>query len=140
MARSKASKTYYYLTESARVDGKPRIVSQRYLGSAEEVTAVIEGRSAGDPKHSRHLGFGDVAAKWSVIEQLGISGIVDDVVGARRSDASASLGTYISLAVLNRVVAPTSKLGFGPWAERTVLDRLCPVRAKALTTVGSGCQ
>ena len=132
MARSKASKTYYYLTESARVDGKPRIVSQRYLGSAEEVTAVIEGRSAGDPKHSRHLSFGDVAATWSVIEQLGISGIVDDVVGARRSDASASLGTYISLAVLNRVVAPTSKLGFGPWAERTVLDRLCPVKAKAL--------
>ena len=52
-----------------------------------------------------HLSFGDVAATWSVIEQLGISGIVDDVVGARRSDASASVGTYISLAVLNRVVA-----------------------------------
>lgn len=42
------------------------------------------------------------------------------------------MGIYISLAVLNRVVAPTSKLGFGPWAERTVLDRLCPVRAQAL--------
>jgi hypothetical protein len=24
--------TYYYLVESARVDGKPRIVSQQYLG------------------------------------------------------------------------------------------------------------
>ena len=42
------------------------------------------------------------------------------------------MGTYISLAVLNRVVAPASKLGFEPWAERTVLDRLCPVKTKAL--------
>lgn len=26
-------RAYYYLVESARVGGKPRIVSQRYLGS-----------------------------------------------------------------------------------------------------------
>ena len=31
--------TYYYVVESARVDGKPRIVSQEYLGTAEEAEA-----------------------------------------------------------------------------------------------------
>jgi hypothetical protein len=31
----------YYLAESARVGGKPRIVSQQYLGSAEEVMARL---------------------------------------------------------------------------------------------------
>ncbi|SHE61984.1 hypothetical protein SAMN02745225_01129, partial [Ferrithrix thermotolerans DSM 19514] len=132
VGKKQGKKTYYYLTESARVDEKPRIVSQRYLGSADEVTALVEGGSAGDPKHSRHLGFGDVATTCSVIEKLGIADIVDEVVGARRSDAGASVGTYISLAVLNRVVAPTSKLGFAQWAERTVVDRLCTVKAKAL--------
>lgn len=96
VGKKQGKKTYYYLTESARVDEKPRIVSQRYLGSADEVTALVEGGSAGDPKHSRHLGFGDVAATCSVIEKLGIADIVDEVVGARRSDAGASVGTYIS--------------------------------------------
>ncbi len=41
-------RTYYYLVESARVDGKPRIVSQQYLGSAAEVAAKLAGASTGD--------------------------------------------------------------------------------------------
>ncbi|MGH9072193.1 MAG: hypothetical protein ACRDX8_13770 [Acidimicrobiales bacterium] len=41
VGKKQDGKTYYYLTESARVEGKPRIVSQRYLGSAEEVTARL---------------------------------------------------------------------------------------------------
>ena len=39
--RTNKSGTYYYLVESARVNGKPRIVKQVYLGTAE----CIEGRS-----------------------------------------------------------------------------------------------
>jgi hypothetical protein len=38
-----SGKTYYYLVESARVDGKPRIVSQQYLGPADVVTARLAG-------------------------------------------------------------------------------------------------
>jgi hypothetical protein len=48
-------RTYYYLVESARVDGKPRIVSQQYLGSAAEVAAKL----AGPPVRSQHKRFGD---------------------------------------------------------------------------------
>jgi hypothetical protein len=34
-------RVYYYLVESARVDGKPRIVSQQYLGSAAEIAEKL---------------------------------------------------------------------------------------------------
>jgi hypothetical protein len=34
---------YYYLVESARVDGKPRIVSQEYLATAHELAAAMRG-------------------------------------------------------------------------------------------------
>ena len=34
VGKRQGNQTYYYLVESARVDGKPRIVSQQYLGSA----------------------------------------------------------------------------------------------------------
>ena len=64
-------KIYYYLSESARVNGKPRIVSQKYLGSAEEVLARLEG-SSGDPTSSEHRSFGDVCAVWSVLDRLGV--------------------------------------------------------------------
>jgi hypothetical protein len=30
-------KTYYYYAESKRINGKPKIVNQKYLGSAEKI-------------------------------------------------------------------------------------------------------
>ncbi|EQD28960.1 hypothetical protein B1B_18818, partial [mine drainage metagenome] len=69
------------------------------------------------------LAFGDVAATWSVLERLKVAEIIDDVVGARRGDAGASVGTYIALAALNRVVDPCSKLAFSEWWETTAGDR-----------------
>ena len=32
--------TYYVVAESARVDGKPRIVKQWYLGTIEKIIAI----------------------------------------------------------------------------------------------------
>ena len=42
IGKKQGDRTYYYLVESARVNGKPRIVSQQYLGSAAEVTAKLD--------------------------------------------------------------------------------------------------
>ena len=123
VGKKQDGKTYYYLSESARVDGKPRIVSQKYLGSAEEVMARLEG-SSGDPSSSLHRSFGDVAAVWSVLSRLGVITIIDEVLGTRRRDTQVSVGTYIALATLNRVVAPCSKLAFAQWWDTTAGDHL----------------
>jgi transposase len=124
VGKKQKGKTYYYLTESARVNGKPRIVSQHYLGSAEEIAQRLSESGPGEPDRSRHLAFGDVAAVWGVLDRLGVVEMIDEVVGSRRSDAAASVGTYIALATLNRVVAPCSKLGFADWWETTAGDRV----------------
>ena len=58
-----------------------------------------------------------------MLRRLRVTEIVDEVVGARRSDAGASVGTYIALAALNRVVDPCSKLGFSDWWDTTAGDR-----------------
>ncbi|MCA1696261.1 MAG: transposase, partial [Actinobacteria bacterium] len=112
VGKKQGGKTYYYLVESARVGGKPRIVSQRYLGSAEEIAARLSETGPGEPDRTRHLAFGDLAAVWSVLERLGVAEIIDEVVGSRRQDAAASVGTYIALATANRVVDPCSKRKF----------------------------
>ena len=123
VGKKQDGKTYYYLAESARVDGKPRIVSQRYLGSAEEIAQRLSESGPGEPDRSRHLAFGDIAAVWQMLARLQVAEIIDEVVGARRSDAGASVGTYIALATLNRVVDPCSKLAFSEWWARTAGDR-----------------
>ena len=132
VGKKQGGKTYYYLVESARVEGKPRIVSQRYLGSATEIAARLSEVGPGEPDRSRHLAFGDVAATWSMLCHLGIVEIVDDVVGARRKDAGASVGTYIALATLNRVCDPCSKLAFSDWWATTAGDRWLRVRVGTL--------
>ena len=132
VGKKQGNRTYYYLVESARVGGKPRIVSQRYLGSAAEIAARLAERGPGEPARTRHLAFGDVAATWSMLQRLGVAEIVDEVVGARRGDARASVGTYIALATLNRVVDPCSKLAFAEWWGRTAGDRWLGVSAGAL--------
>jgi len=114
--------TYYYSREVARVGGKPKVVSQRYLGKAADIEAAISGATV-MPDRTRHLAFGDIAAVWGMLERLHVAEIVDDVVGARRSDAGASVGTYIALATLNRVVDPCSKLAFSDWWNTTAGDR-----------------
>src|SRR5262249_60009342 len=103
-------RVYYYLVESARVDGQPRIVSQQYLGSAAEIAEKLAGAQAA-PVRSQHKRFGDLAAVWAVIERIGVVEVIDRVV-PRRSDSAASVGTYLALACANRIVAPCSKLGF----------------------------
>jgi len=123
--------TYYYLREMARVGGKPKMISQRYLGKASDIEAAMDGAMA-VPERTRHLAFGDLAAVWSVLQRLGVAAIVDDVVGTRRSDASASVGTYIALACANRVVKPCSKLAFADWWASTAGDRWVRVPAAAL--------
>ncbi len=123
--------TYYYLVESARVGGKPRIVSQRYLGKASDIEAAIDGATV-MPDRTRHLAFGDVAAVWEMLRRLRVAEMIDEVVGARRSDAGASVGTYIALATLNRVVDPCSKLAFSAWWAKTSGDRWLQLPAGAL--------
>ena len=126
-------KPYWYLRQMGRVDGKPKMVSERYLGSGADIEALLDAaEGAALPERTRHLGFGDVAAVWGMLERLDVAGVIDSVVGARRTDAGASVGMYLALAALNRVVAPTSKLGFEQWWRTTAADRFTKIPAVAL--------
>jgi hypothetical protein len=40
----KQGKTYYYIREMARVQGKPKVVNQIYLGSVERIMEIEELR------------------------------------------------------------------------------------------------
>jgi transposase len=132
VGKKRGGSTYYYLVESARVDGKPRIVSQEYLGTAEELAAAMRGGGLGLPDRVQHRDFGAVAAAWGVLEDLGIAGIIDEAAGPRRSDAGASVGTYLALAALNRIADPRSKRAFADWWRSTAAPRFTKISAAVL--------
>ncbi len=108
-------RTYYYLASSARVDGEPRVVSQRYLGTAEEIGRAMSGDFSA-PGEARHRRIGDVAAVWATLRRLEFVRRVDDAVGAQR--AATTLGTHLALAVLHRATAPETELA--EWWESGV--------------------
>ena len=128
-----SGKTYWYLREMARVDGKPKMVSERYLGTAAEIAAAVQGREeAALPERTRHLAFGDVAAAWGVLDELGVAAVIDEAAGPRPSGQPLSTGTYLALAALNRLVAPCSKAAFADWWKTTAADRFTRIGASAL--------
>ena len=128
-----SGKPYWYLREMGWVDGKPKLVSERYLGTAADIEALLDAREAAVmPERTRHLAFGDVAAAWGVLQDLGVAAVIDEAAGSRRSDAGATAGTYLALAALNRLVAPCSKLAFADWWKTTAADRFTKIPASVL--------
>jgi len=124
---------YYYAVQCQRVNGKPRLVMQKYLGSADDVIKAVEGyRKPQRPKSVRVFSFGGAAAAWDMAQRLRLVDIIDR--HAPKRDQGLSVGQYLTLAAINRCVEPKSKRAFAEWYGDTVLWRLCPVPAKSLTS------
>ena len=126
-------KPYWYLREMGWVDGKPKMVSERYLGNAAQIEALLDAHEEQVlPDRCRNLDFGAVAAVWGLLADLGIAELIDQACGPRPSGLPLSPGTYLALAVLNRVTDPCSKRGFATWWKTTAADRFTKIRASEL--------
>jgi transposase len=131
---------YYYLRECKRVDGKPKIVFQKYLGTVED---VIERLGAPDatkptaqplvPLEADVVSFGAEAALYDLASQLELVARIDRRLTKRQHNAP-SVGTYLLLAALQRAVAPGSKSDLAQWHGQSVLRRLLPARAEQLSS------
>src|SRR5712671_409730 len=94
-----SGRPYWYLREMGWVDGKPKMVSERYLGTAAEVEALLDAREqAMLPERTRHLEFGAVAAVWGLLEDLQVAELIDEAVGPGPSGLPLSAGSYLALA------------------------------------------
>ena len=130
--KRKKGKIYWYAVECRRVNGKPRIVWQKYLGRAEEIIRATRQATAPEPQEVRLRQFGAVAAMLNVAEQLSVVNIIDRHVPKRRQ--GASVGQYMLLAAINRGCDPKSKLQMGDWYEQTILGRLWKLPASTFTS------
>jgi hypothetical protein len=126
--------TYYYARYCQRVDGKPKIVRQVYLGKIDDLVAAAEhAQRPPQPLEAEVAAFADSAALFDIAQRLDLVQLLDSILPPKRHQG-VSVGTYLLLAAINRAVSPTSKLQFADWYRQTVLPRLLPVDPAALSS------
>jgi len=118
----KKGRAYYYAVESARVDGKPRIVWQKYLGTIDAIVQRTDKAKPARPKETVIFEAGGVAALLRVAERVRVMELINKAVPKR--DQGPTVGHYMLLAAINRALCPKSKVEIGQWYEQTVLRRL----------------
>jgi transposase len=122
IAKKKANQLYYYVVESARVDGKPRIVHQTYLGTAEKVAALVKDRTAPLPLEATALDLGLPGALWLAAQQTGVFDLLQSLWPQPRSGPSPA--HYLLLAAIHRICQPGPKTEVADWYDRTILRSL----------------
>jgi transposase len=132
ISKKKANQLYYYVVESARVDGKPRIVQQTYLGSAERVAALVRDRSAPLPLSATSIDFGLPGALWWAAQQSGAWEALQQLWPKPRSGPSTA--HYLLLAAIHRICQPGPKTEVPDWYRRTILQSLWGFPAERFTS------
>ena len=124
---------YYYARVCQRVDGKPKIVSQTYLGSADRILEKLQAAGApAQPLEAVVREFGASAALLALARRLRLVDCIDRHAPKRGS--GPSVGLYLLVAALNRCLAPGSKAALARWFDSTALRRLLPVHSRQLTS------
>ena len=122
VAKKKGNKLYYYVVESARVDGKPRIVHQAYLGTAEKLAEMVRDRTAPVPLAATSRQFGLPAALWAAAQQTGVWDLLQALWPTPRSGPSPA--HYLLLAAIHRICQPGPKTEVPDWYRSSILSTL----------------
>jgi transposase len=115
----KKGKSYYYIVESKRVNGKPRIVKQTYLGTLDRILETHRNQTAPNAQEVDLCHLGPMAL-WDVAVSLNLPAMIDNAFPKRRGPL---ISQFLLLAALGRAFAPCSKVKIGEWYEKTALQR-----------------
>jgi len=130
--KKKKGRPYLYVREFARIAGKPKVVSQVYIGSPERVRALVEGGAEEVRLHVQEFGALWLAARMD--EEVDLAGIVDDIIPRGEREQGPTVGEYFLYAVLNRMIEATSKNKLAEWYGKTAVQQIRPVDLSELTS------
>jgi len=130
----KKDHTYYYIRESQRIKGRPTIVNQVYLGTADKVQSLLESPEGSPPEGFSPKEYGSVFLINELDQDIDLAGMIDELLPPGKKIRGPSLGEIIFYAALNRAIAPTSKRKLAAWYEQTDIQRIRPVRLISLSS------
>jgi len=131
--KKKKGRPYLYVREIARVNGKPKVVSQVYIGAPARVAALAtrQGRDDGKLKVEE---FGALWLAQQIDKDFDLAAIVDGVVQAGKRETGPSIGEFFLYCVWNRMVEAVSKNKLQQWYERTAVQQIRPVELAELNS------
>src|SRR5207302_6335586 len=122
ISKKKGNKLYYYVVESARVEGKPRIVQQTYLGTADRLAVLLKQRTAPVPLSATTREFGLPGALWLAAQRSGVWDVLKSMWPPEGSGPSTA--HYLLLALIHRICQPGPKTEVADWYRSTILQSL----------------
>jgi transposase len=131
--KTKKGRPYLYVREIARVNGRPTVVSQVYVGAPERVRELASGR----PEEEVRLKveeFGSLLLAQWCDRGIDVAGLVDGVVPRAPRETGPTVGEYFLYAAWNRMVEAVSKHALGAWYGHTAVQQLRPVELAQLTS------
>ncbi len=132
--RKKKGKVYLYLEESARIEGKPRRVWQKYLGPEDRLKDLtLSGLFSKSPHQItiNTFDFGISSALLQVAKKIGLSSIIDQFTNKKR-EQRLSVGEYIVIAAINRCCYPCSKSNLAKWFKNDWISTQFDVKPEIL--------
>lgn len=120
----KQGKTYYYIREMARVQGKPKVVNQIYLGSVERIMDMALEQLQTDLSKIQVQEFGSLFLANYMEKHIVLVDIVDSVIPAHSREKGPTLGEYFLYAAFNRMIEPSSKLGLAKWYKNFAVQHI----------------
>lgn len=129
--KMKKGRPYYYVRETARVDGKPKVVNQIYLGTVERILDLALGKGF----ECKKLAAREFGALWlaNLIDtEVGLASLIDSFVTRGRKESGPTVGEYFLYSVFNRMVDACSKRALPEWYEHTAIQSIRPVDVEQL--------
>ena len=106
--KMKKGRPYYYIREIARVNGKPTVVSQVYLGSLERMLEMASGKKEEYVKVQSQE-FGALWLANLIDQEIDLVTMIDEVILQGERETGPTVGEYFLYAVFNRMVDACSK-------------------------------
>lgn len=131
--KKKKGRPYLYVREIARVEGKPKVVSQIYVGSPERVAGYATGKEHG-PVNIKVEEFGALWLAKQINYDIDLAAVVDSVVPRADREKGPTVGEYFLYCVWNRMVEAVSKNRLSRWYSRTAIQHIRPVDLGELTS------
>jgi transposase len=131
----KKGRPYYYIREIQRVNGKPTVVSQLYLGSADAIAKRFqEAEQAGKPLRLQSRPFGALFVLHELEKSLDTIGLIDAIVPRGSGEKGPTVGEYFFYAWANRLIAPRSKRALPGWYRHTAVQEIRAVPVEELSS------
>jgi transposase len=131
--KTKKGRPYLYVREIARVDGKPKVISQIYIGSPERIAGLARGTDT-EIQQLKVEEFGALWLAFQIDRDIDLCSIIDTIIPSADREKGPSIGEYFLYCVFNRMVQAVSKNKLADWYQKTAIQQIRAVDLGALTS------